>query len=112
MSKFFNVNTKKLVNGANKVLNTSALIGIEVIAGTAGGVTGAFVGGVMEGTINTLVPNTPAPVKTAIAVGSTALGMCSGAATASIIQGKLLEEYADTLVSRDASLATINSYQE
>lgn len=108
-----NINKKKLVNGANKALNTSALIGIELMAGTAGGVTGAFVGGVMEGTINTLVPNAPAPVKTAIAVGSTALGFCSGVATATIINGKLLEEYADALETRDASLALINgAYQE
>ena len=112
MTRFFNVNTKKLVNGANKVLNTSALIGIEVMAGTAGGVTGACVGGVMEGAINTLVPNTPSPVKTAIAVGSTALGLCSGIATTAVIQGKLLESYANALETRDASLATINSYQE
>ena len=75
MSKL-NINKKKLVNGANKVLNTSALIGIELMAGTAGGVTGAFVGGVTEGAINSLLPNAPAPIKTAIAVGSTALGMC------------------------------------
>ena len=108
-----NINKKKLINGANKVLNTSALIGIEFIAGTAGGVTGAVVGGVTEGAINTLLPNTPAPVKTAIAVGSTALGMCSGVAAATIINGKLLEEYADALENRNASLALIdNAYQE
>ena len=112
MTKYINVNTKKLVNGANKVLNTSAIIGIELMAGTAGGLTGAFIGGVTEGAINSLLPSTPAPIKTAVAVGSTALGLCSGVATASIIQGKLLEEYADTLESRDASLAVINSYQE
>lgn len=112
MTKYINVNTNKLVNGANKVLNTSAIIGIELMAGTAGGLTGAFIGGVTEGAINSLLPNAPAPVKTAVAVGSTALGLCSGVATASIIQGKLLEEYADALESRDASLAVINSYQE
>ena len=112
MAKLFNMDTKKLISNTNKVLNTSAVIGIEVMAGTAGGVTGAIVGGIMEGTINTLVPNTPAPVKTAIAVGSTALGLCSGVATAAIINGKLLEEYADALETRDASLALINAYQE
>lgn len=112
MSKLFNMDTKKLVNSTNKILNRSAVIGIEFIAGTAGGVTGAFIGGVTEGAINTLLPNAPSPVKTAVAVGSTALGLCSGVATATIIQGKLLEEYADTLVARDASLAVINSYQE
>lgn len=106
------VNKKKLVNAANKALNTSAIIGIELIAGTAGGMTGAFVGGVTEGAINSLLPNAPAPIKSAVAVGSTALGLCSGVATASIIQGKLLEEYADALESRDASLAVINTYQE
>ena len=111
MSKL-SINKKKLINNANKALNTGAVIGISLMSGTAGGVTGAFVGGVMEGAINTLVPNAPAPVKTAVAVGSTALGLCSGVATASIIQGKLLEEYADALESRDASLAVINSYQE
>lgn len=112
MSKL-NINKKKLVNGANKVLNTSALIGIELMAGTAGGVTGAFVGGVTEGAINSLLPNAPDPIKTAIAVGSTALGMCSGVATATIINGKLLEEYADALESRNASMAVIdNAYQE
>ena len=82
------------------------------MSSTGGGVTGAFVGGVMEDTINTLVPNAPAPVKTAIAVGSSALGFCSGVATTTIIQGKLLESYADALETRDASLAVINSYQE
>ena len=108
-----NINKKKLINGANKVLNTSALIGIELIAGTAGGVTGAFVGGVTEGAINSLLPNTPAPIKTAVAVGSTALGMCSGVATATIINGKLLESYADALETRDVSMAVINgAYQE
>ena len=108
-----NINKKKLVNGANKALNASAIIGIELIAGTAGGVTGAFVGGVTEGAINTLLPNAPQPLKTAVAVGSTALGLCSGVATTTIIQGKLLEEYADALETRDASLAVINgAYQE
>jgi len=106
------VNKKKLINNANTALNTGAVLGISLMSGTAGGVTGAFVGGVLEGTINTLIPNAPAPVKTVVAVGSTALGLCSGVATASIIQGKLLEEYADALESRDASLAVINSYQE
>ena len=106
------VNKKKLINNANTALNIGAVLGISLMSGTAGGVTGAFVGGVLEGTINTLIPNAPAPVKTVVAVGSTALGLCSGVATASIIQGKLLEEYADALESRDASLAVINSYQE
>ena len=106
------VNKKKLINNANTALNTGAVLGISLMSGTAGGVTGAFVGGVLEGTINTLIPNAPAPVKTVVAVGSTALGLYSGAATASIIQGKLLEKYADALESRDASLAVINSYQE
>lgn len=112
MARFFNVENKKLISTTNKVLNTSAIIGIELMAGTAGGVTGAFVGGVTEGAINSLLPNASAPIKTAVAVGSTALGLCSGVATASIIQAKLLEEYADALESRDASLAVINSYQE
>lgn len=111
MSKL-TINKKKLINNANTALNTGAVLGISLMSGTAGGVTGAFVGGVLEGTINTLIPTAPTPVKTVVAVGSTALGLCSGVATASIIQGKLLEEYADALVSRDASLATINSYQE
>ena len=106
------INKKKLINNANKALNTGAVIGIEFIAGTAGGVTGAFIGGVTEGAINTLLPNAPQPLKTVVSVGSTALGMCSGVATATIIQGKLLESYADALETRDASLATINSYQE
>ena len=112
MAKLFNVENKKLVSGANKVLNTASVIGIELIAGTAGGVTGAFVGGVTEGAINSLLPNAPAPIKTAVAIGSTALGLCSGVATTTIIQSKLLEEYADALESRDASLAVINTYQE
>ena len=113
MAKLFNVENKKLVSTANKVLNTASVIGIELIAGTAGGVTGAFVGGVTEGAINSLLPNAPAPIKTAVAIGSTALGLCSGVATTTIIQGKLLEEYADALESRDASLAVINgAYQE
>ena len=110
--KTLDINKKKLVHNANKALNTGAIIGITLMSSTAGGVTGAFVGGVMEGTINTLVPNAPAPVKTAIAVGSSALGFCSGIATTTIIQGKLLESYADALETRDASLAVINSYQE
>ena len=110
--KTLDINKKKLVHNANKALNTGAIIGITLMSSTAGGVTGAFVGGVMEGTINTLVPNAPAPVKTAIAVGSSALGFCSGVATTTIIQGKLLESYADALETRDASLAVINSYQE
>ena len=112
MAKLFNVENKKLVSTANKVLNTASVIGIELMAGTAGGVTGAFVGGVTEGAINSLLPNAPAPIKTAVAIGSTALGLCSGVATTTIIQGKLLEEYADALESRDASLAVINTYQE
>ena len=110
--KTLDINKKKLVHNANKALNTGSIIGITLMSSTAGGVTGAFVGGVMEGTINTLVPNSPAPVKTAIAVGSSALGFCSGVATTTIIQGKLLESYADALETRDASLAVINSYQE
>ena len=110
--KTLDINKKKLVHNVNKTLNTGAIIGITLMSSTAGGVTGAFVGGVMEGTINTLVPNAPAPVKTAIAVGSSALGFCSGIATTTIIQGKLLESYADALETRDASLAVINSYQE
>lgn len=110
--KTLDINKKKLVHNANKALNTGSIIGITLMSSTAGGVTGAFVGGVMEGTINTLVPNAPAPVKTAIAVGSSALGFCSGVATTTIIQGKLLESYADALETRDASLAVINSYQE
>ena len=112
MAKLFNVENKKLVSTANKVLNTASVIGIELMAGTAGGVTGAFVGGVTEGAINSLLPNAPAPIKTAVAIGSTALGLCSGVATTTIIQSKLLEEYADALESRDASLAVINTYQE
>ena len=113
MAKLFNVENKKLVSTANKVLNTASVIGIELIAGTAGGVTGAFVGGVTEGAINSLLPNAPAPIKTSVSVGSTALGLCSGVATTTIIQGKLLEEYADALETRDASLAVINgAYQE
>ena len=111
--KTLDINKTKLVHNANKALNTGAIVGITLMSSTAGGVTGAFVGGVMEGTINTLVPNAPAPVKTAIAVGSSALGFCSGIATTTIIQGKLLESYADALETRDASLAVINSaYQE
>ena len=106
------INKKKLVNNANKALNAGAVVGITLMSSTAGGVTGAFVGGVTEGAINTLLPNAPQPLKTVVAVGSTALGFCSGVATATIIQGKLLENYADALVSRDASLAVINSYQE
>ena len=112
MSKL-SINKKKLINNANKALNTGAVMGISLMSGTAGGVTGAFVGGVMEGTINTLVPNAPAPIKTAVAVGSTAMGFCSGIATATIINSKLLESYADALETRDASLAVINgAYQE
>lgn len=111
--KTLDINKTKLVHNANKALNTGAIVGITLMSSTAGGVTGAFVGGVMEGTINTLVPNAPAPVKTAIAVGSSALGFCSGIATTTIIQGKLLESYADALETRDASLAVINAaYQE
>nr|DAH25326.1 MAG TPA: Microcin V bacteriocin [Caudoviricetes sp.] len=111
--KTLNINKKKLVNGANKALNAGAVVGIELMAGTAGGVTGAFVGGVAEGAINTLLPNAPQPLKTVVAVGSTALGFCSGVATATIIQGKLLESYADALETRDTSLALINgAYQE
>lgn len=111
MSKL-SINKKKLINNANKALNTGAVIGISLMSGTAGGVTGAFVGGVTEGAINSLLPNAPAPIKTAVAIGSTALGLCSGVATTTIIQSKLLEEYADALESRDASLAVINTYQE
>ena len=108
-----NINKKKLIGNANKALNAGAVVGIELMAGTVGGVTGAFVGGVTEGAINTLLPNAPQPLKTVVAVGSTALGFCSGVATATIIQGKLLESYADALVSRDASLVVINgAYQE
>ncbi len=108
MSKFFsNSNTKKLVNNGNKILNTAGVIGIEMMAGTAGGVTGAFVGGVTEGAINSLIPNAPQPMKTAVAVGSTAVGLCSAVATATIVQGKLMKSYQNALEGRDALVGII-----
>jgi len=99
MSKFFN-NTKKLVNKSNRAVNTAAIFGIDCMAGFAGGVTGGFVASVTEGMIDNLAPNAPAPVKTAIAVGSTAVGICSAAATATIVQGKLMKSYHDSLEGR------------
>ena len=103
MSKLFNSsNTKKLVNTSKNAVNAAAIFGIDCMAGTAGGVCGAFVGGVTEGAINSLLPNAPQPVKTIVGIGSTAVGLCSAVATATIVQGKLMKSYQNALEGREA----------
>ena len=100
---------------AKKAVKTIDRAGIEVAACAGGVFAGSAAACVLKATATAagLTENAPAPIAAAVNIGCTVAGVCVMSATATVIEGKLLESYADTLKNRNAALAIINDeYQE
>ena len=96
----------KIARGINKA-------GISILAISGGVLAGSTSACVMKATAIAAGLTEKPTVNAAIDIGCSVAGVCVASATSSIIESRLLEEYADALESRNASLAIIdNAYQE
>ena len=99
---------------AKKVTKVIDKVGIDVLAISGGVLAGSTSACVLKATATAAgLTEKSAPVTAAVNIGCTIAGICVTSAATTMLEGKLLESYADALESRSASMAAINdAYQE
>ena len=102
---------RRLAKQIAKVIDKA---GIDVLAISGGVLAGSTSACVLRATATAAgLTEKSAPVNAAVNIGCTVAGICVTSAATTMLEGKLLESYADALENRNASLATINDiYQE